>query len=320
MRLSIIVFTIGAVICFCRISLAGDAVLGQKEYKLATYSSAKTATLDIELRRISDNAQVAIDHMTFPITTTPNFGLNNPWVVADQYIKVMYDCNYPSWGIKIVTDNRTDLGVKEPKWGIGNDNKWGEPDKDDDGNGIKDDWPEHGMGNNDDIKIYGGLIKTDKTDDKNNPTFRADLAWQISEDYKGFGSKPTVPTKNDVGVKPSNPEDGWKTNWAYISDKKDTGYDSKVIIDYLKEGEDTKAVYAYDVAIFGGGASSFLTWHPYLGSDPVKVEDDAKISDAAIYIVARFCSKDYTDPDNPIDFVLPKGSYETTIYLELVSE
>lgn len=282
----------------------------------AVYSLPKAASLAIEIRTISQNNIVG--SLTFNGFNLPNFGVNNPWVVADQYVRIIYSCNYPSWGIRVVTDNEINIGGIEPKWDKGKDGGWGKVNFDDDGNGIIDDWPEHGTPGTDDNAYYGGLINMDK---KNNSTIKADLAWQIYPNFLGNGVIPNAPDKDDAGVKPVNPEDGWKTNWAYIVDRSNTGYTSQIITDYIEKevnGEiQILAVYNYNIAIFGGGAKNGLAQHPPNGEPPSEKSGDG---DVAMYICSRFCSKDYlADPNNPngVDFVLPKGNYKTTIYIEI---
>lgn len=352
------ILTICAMIVLGHIAYAGDVVLNTPpEWVLAQYYRNKVATLNVELRNIPDDSLVdstsPLEDLTFNGIGSENFGTDNPWVVADQYIRIKYNCNYVSWGIKLITDNNTDpdvqpdIGGLEPRpigigpgedevpgtgddtWGAGPDGVFGTND---------DIWgagPDEICGTADDtVKVsFGGLILKDQEED--NPTFRADLGWQIWQGwlalwYQGitFGIKPPAPQDgSDFDCGTDSIEDDWKSKWAYVIDKGNTGYQSEVITGYkVVEDEDGNkeifAIYSYDVAIFGDGVSSALAQHPPNSNldqygEPKEKDGDG---DVAVYIAGRFCSTDYwVDPDG-VDFILPMGNYHAKLYVEMVFE
>lgn len=320
MKSFIKITTIWLVINFSS-GLFGGIVLGPKWNRIAQhYGGPLVGTLTVEARNIFGDA---IADLTFVI---PNgYSVNKPWIVSNQYIKVAFNCNYPSWVIKIVTYNKD----KYP--GI-----WGNPIKannDADGDGDKWDGPPEENPLSDDSCSYGGLVYTA---DLEEVTYRASLGWRIYNDKLKFDAKPGQPADSDLNNgTPDDPNDDWKSKWAYIVDKGDTEYNDNIILGYsVDEDGDFLTWYNYQVAVFGDGTSGAqekngLAQHPPNPDTDTPadkdLEPDAKYGDneVAIYVAARFSSKDYTvDPANPngVDFVLPKGAYQTRIYLELAVE
>ncbi len=293
------------------VCLADDIVLPKKQMVKAGFFLPAVSTLSVELRKISDDNLVPVSHMTFTGLKSEEFGVDNPWVIADQYVRIIYDCNTPNWGIRLVTDNKIIWNKMYPKpLAQGEDGQWEWEEAGNDGyvyvNG------QYQVG--DDIVSYGGLVSADKYDD---PRLRAELAWQIYEN-KQF---PDILSDAEVDPTPEDPADNWKTKWAYMMDKSDSGYAGGLVLDYFW-GEDNEvlAEYNYNLAIFGNGAASYLAQHPItgMGMDGVPFPK-AGDGDVVVYIGARFGSKDYTGED-PLEFELPAGGYGATVYVELLHE
>ncbi len=104
------------------------------------------ATLTLETRNVSDDTLVSPSAIQFTgagAVQLPPAG--NPWIVADQYIRLVYSSNHAVWGIRIVTDNE-DL----------------ENDQNDIidkivGNSVAP-GPDGIWGTSDDVKAYSGLL------------------------------------------------------------------------------------------------------------------------------------------------------------------
>jgi hypothetical protein len=182
------------------------------------------------------------------------------WTVSDQYLNVVYNCNLPLWAIRIVTDNvSANPGMPGKPTAPGVDGVYGTPD---------------------DILSYGGLVDALTI---SNPDNRAPLAWQA---YPGT-SATGVLTDATVGG-------AWNSNWSYIADISNTGYDADV------DGDSNVATYAYSTVVQGGASSNGLNFHP---DDGVRTGD----GDIAVYVGARFQG-------------LSAGAYSAALRVQLIHD
>lgn len=237
--------------------------------------------LGVEVRNVSDNA---LNTTTFSFPA-PGAGA---WVVANQYILVDFDSNYPEWGIHLVTKNLTTTFAAvaddfEPKiLNPGEDGEWGVADVDDDLDGTTDNDSEAGWDGSDDVRSYGGLIYPDYVD---NPEARADLAWRafdewVDADADGAGDAIAIIPDNDNifadfdevtgNINPAT--DNWNADWKYVVDESNSDYDTA----YVREWNDTTRVYEYNYAMcaFGYGDRSAHT-SSHTAPDGTNLPDDA---------------------------------------------
>lgn len=294
-------------------------------------NNAYTNSLSIEIIDVSTGAPSSSG---FSFSDSAMATQTSPWVVADQYFHIEFDCDYSGdgddyWGLRIVTDNMVDVVADADGDGV--------PD-DVDGDGVPDDQPvpvydESGNAS------YGGLIKvtldvagniasvTDGAAQKIN------LAWQI---YNTVPSLLTAPAVSDIdgdGIYTDNnvSTDWWTGDWAYIGDKSDDGITEAV----LWQDEANNWVLNYNVIAYG--LSYFirnLTPHPDDGNTGISDDDlidedgDGDVYDDGwdiyLFMAGRFWNTDYgTDSNgNPVAeyFQLPVGDYQGNIYIELFWE
>lgn len=218
----------------------------------------------------------------------------NSWVVSDQYLKVVYSSNYGLWGVRIVTDNE-DL----------------EADADDivqriAGAKIK---PGvlPGWNDGDEVLAYSGLVVLDNPD----PSQRAPWAWQVFASTQPAVTPPTTGTNADGSLNDGAFNGEWNDDWAYIADKNDDGYTGAILEDGDLDGSVDDPTYFMAVTGTGGGGGS-LAQHPALDPKPGD-------GDIVIYISARFANTNWGGPA-PVNFLLPAGSYDASLYVELVHE
>lgn len=302
-----------------------------------TVGITTVSELTVLVKNIVGDAVAGLSFSAAGVTT------GNPWRVSDQYLDVEYSCNVASWGIRIITDNITDLVSIAGYVGVAGDTiACGELyDADTDGDGVNDsygDGPDADLlpdipnnpaswGDGDDILAYSGLINTGevvKPLDTQNPKMRASLGWQIYANK--LAAKPPNPAIDDVSGAYNGP-------WAYLADKSDNvtltngtrkmnGANPAELGDELIVTGETaggELVYNYTLLAYGGIGQA-LAQHPAL--DPKEADDtdtDGKL-DVIVYLAAKFANTDYSDPANPKDFVLPGGSYQSTIYVELIHQ
>lgn len=283
--------------------------------------------------------------------------LNDPWVHSPQFIRVIYSSDAPIWGIRIYTDNNTDIGGVAPKvYGIGpgpdkvpgtNDDTWkAGPDGI---FGTKDDiWgsgPDGKPGTDDDTLSvsYAGMINTST---KNNPNSRMKLAWQVWQDpvlepdpiYK-------IPFTNKWNV-----GGNWNDDWAYVIDKSDR-WEGKSVMGgvYYPDPEpdpdpNTQQTWdkKYEIVVAGDPFINYLADHPAIGPkdhpDPkigngwdengdgvINNLDDNDINndgineyDLAIYIATCFAVPS-EQKEGEFDGVVPLGNYSAKIYIEIIN-
>ena len=187
----------------------------------------------------------------------------SPWVRAPQYLRLQYQSNQTSWAVRVLTNNRVAFPSMVGFVTV----------------------PGNLTDPNDDQLGYAGMIGTVPT----NVTDRVSLAWQVYRDPIAGG--PAAPAI-DTDVNPVNPDDAWRTPWAFVADASDclsncrTG--TPVTID--KTGE-------YFRIVQGGPLSSGLLAHP---NDNNRIGDN----DIAVYVSGRFGGA-------------PADSYSTTVIVEM---
>lgn len=231
-----------------------------------------------------------------------NATIAEPWLHSPQYLRVIYNSDEMMWGVRIVTDNETNIGQVYPK-----PLNPGPPDED----GVSRwEWERLGLSGyqyidgvwqtgNDNVS-FGGLINPAT---KDNPNLRASLAWQVFNEPDPEG--PDEIFKNWEGV--WNVGGNWNDGWAYVVDKSDKSNGELVVGGiYYPNSWSAK----YEMVVVGDQSISYLATHPYIG--------DSRLGDGdiAVYIAACFGvmeNGDYTS-------ILPRGDYGTVLYLELVYE
>lgn len=218
-----------------------------------------------------------------------------PWVHSPQYIRLIYDSDEALWGIRIVTDNDTDIGEVYPDpQNQGTDGEWEWTLHPDWGGRYRYEAGEWQTG--DDSVSIGGLIDPST---KENPNYRADLAWQV---YNDPVAEPDPIYQNWAGV--WNVGGNWNDDWAYVVDKSNMWYGTPSVGGIFYPGTWNAK---YEMVATGNPLIGYLAQHPVVSGS--RSSPDPKIGDGdiAIYIAANFGG-------------LPAGNYRTRLYLELVHE
>lgn len=233
-----------------------------------------------------------------------NATTSDPWVRSTQYIRVQYSSTYAEWGIRVVTDNEIDIGQVYPKPlkdGEGPDKQWEWVKQ----NKDKYQYVGGKWQTGDDGVSFGGLIGPKK----DNPNYRAALAWQV---FKDPVSQPDSIYK-DIFNK-WNIGGNWNDDWAYIADKSDKWDGQPTITDIYDPGTWNPR---YEMVVTGDLVVNFLTQHPVVSGSKSNPDPKPGDGDIAVYMAACFgfgldeTTGNYTG-------ILPKGTYQTKIYLELV--
>ena len=230
---------------------------------------------------------------------------NDPWVRSNQYLRIQYniDSKWNIWGIRIVTDNENNIKQVYPKpTAPGPDKKYENSYK-----YVGGQWQ---IG--DDSVSFGGFIDPKS---KNNPNYRAALAWQV---FKDPVAAPDPIYKDFLGI--WNVGGEWNDDWAYMADKSDKYWD-------VTKSQSVNSVggifysgtwnQKYEMIITGDQYVSFLTQHPVVAGSKTNPDPKPGDGDIAVYIAACF---GIMDDKGDYTGILPKGTYGTTIYLELVYE
>lgn len=213
-----------------------------------------TATLTVKSRNIVGNAEVIPTALSFTNPTAAT------WTVSDQYLQVVYNCNLALWAVRIVTNNvATNPGMPGKPTAPGPDGIYGTAD---------------------DILSYGGLVDAASI---TNPDNRALLAWQA---YPNTAVPGTLTDATVSGL--------WNSDWSYVADISNTGYDPEV------DSDNNTDTLAYSTVVQGGAAGSGLNFHPNDGS---RTGDN----DIALYMGARFLG-------------LSAGTYSANLVVQLIHE
>lgn len=243
------------------------------------------SNVHVQLHNISDNLLVP----NFTFSGFADATIDDPWVVADQYVRMTYESDLNMWIIRIVTNNKAMFP-----------NMLGKPIAPGP-NGVYDGPPELDP-LSDDVVSYGGLVDAGS---QLNPENRAKLAWQVFRYDDPYNPPPpgeevtpsTELTDDTVGGLPSS-------DWGYLCDVSDTGYVADPTNDYFW-------------LAYGSGAFSLIAQHPVVytdaSGDPLPKPGGG---DIVVYIGA--CLGKNQDTVNP--GALPAGSYNSQIFFQLFHE
>lgn len=258
-------------------------------YAVPVFAGPDPEILSVEI--LNWNGTPAPGGVQFPDADSAT--IDEPWVHSPQYIRVIYDSDEAMWGIRIVTDNNTDIGQVYPKpQNKGPDNQWH--------------WVVLGVAGypyaggvwqtGDDSVSFGGLIDPGTKDD---PSHRADIAWQV---YTNPVVEPDPIYKNWAGV--WNVSGNWNADWAYVVDKSNRWNGVLSVGGIFHPGTWNAK---YEMVVTGNPLISYLALHPVVSGS--MANPDPKIGDGniALYIAANFGG-------------LSAGNYGTTLYLELIHE
>lgn len=248
--------------------------------------------------------------------------VENPWIRSPQYLRVIYFSDEAIWGIRIITDNETNIGQVYPKpLNIG-------PDRDPDTPGVQNEWEWERLGlegyqyisgewqTGDDSVSFGGLIDPNS---KDNPNFRADIAWQVFADPV---PEPDSIYKHplygwNVGTNPVYRNGKWiyPREWAYVVDSNNK-WDGQPVLGEVFYPSPPYSPWSpkYEMVVTGNPFLSYLTQYPPMQlTNPDPRPGDC---DIAVYLAACFGNM-----ENDI-FVatLPAGNYGTKLYLQLIHE
>lgn len=284
--------------------------------------------------------------ITFDSDSVEGAAQTSPWVLADQYLWIEFECHRDGyWGLRLVTDNTSDIVDEDGDIPIGyvyEDNDTTDT--------------------SDDLEAYGGLIRVTVDDSGNivnvtdDPFQRVILAWQVYyQDWVDVWILNFPRTINPPDVEPFERDDGtiiytdsniaaeWYQDeddggaWAYLGDKNDDGYpgDSVYWQIYNSETGDSDDVYNYNMIACGmGDGYADIARHPGYTGNLQDYDDEDKDGDGEtdddwdifVYLAGRFWNTAYLDTDNDdtyetaVDFRLPAGTYKTTLYVELFYE
>lgn len=264
------------------------------------------------------NGTPAARGIEFP---TAGATVGNPWVRSPQYLRVEYSCDTEDiWGIRIITRNKSAgafagmapkilgigsgadgvRGTADDTWRPGPDGVWGTAD---------DVWG-YGTdgipGTNDDTvhTSFGGLIDSAT---KNNPDYRADIAWQIFRDPV---PEPDEIYRNWRGV--WNVGGNWNDDWAYVVDWDNWWNGQRAVGGIFYPGTwDAR----YEMAITGNAVVNYLAQHPVVSGSKSRPDPKPGDGDVAIYLAACFGIAQ----NGQFISLLAAGDYYTVLYVELIA-
>ena len=297
--------------------------------------------------RSMDNPMIFYTSNYFSFNDHDTSTQDAPWVVSDQYLKIEFDSTESRWGLRIITDNVTDLqadydGAVEYFTDVGEDT---------DGDGEE-------YGDSDDLDLYSGAVYiTDPDEDgtadtiTDNPYYRVPLAWQVyDEDERTSIIAPAVSDSDGDGFyEEDNVSGSWcessyvyreQGDWAYVGDFGDTDCAGDEVSwnlgDVDGDGVDDYE-FNYNLIAWGYGTGSRnLSHHPHnyeftvSGWPPVPIpelvsrditdNDDADEDgdgfawddgwDIYVYLAGRFWNTHYFDRDGD-------GIYETAVEFQV---
>lgn len=278
--------------------------------------------IEIEILNRSDNQPAG--SLQFPIPAPVDGAIpvpvDDPWLFSDQYLRLIYDCDVPIWGIRIFTNNNGVIGGLAPYItgiGPGPDNVPGTADDTwqagaDGIFGTGDDiWgygPDGVPGTDDDTLSvsYSGLINPATKDD---PSARAALVWQV---FNNPVPDPTQIFQNWQGN--WNVGGAWNDDWAYLIDLSDRWQGNPSIVDAVFYTGTWNA--RFEMVVTGNPIVNYLAQHPVVSGPQNNPDPKPGDCDIAIYIAACFGKNQ--NPEEPGS--LGAGNYGSTIYLQLISE
>lgn len=273
-------------------------------------------TLTVKVRSVTA-ADTDLGLSALNLVPTAAITLANPWIVADQYLDLVYNVTWnANWGIKIVTDNKVFFPTLNIPGYVGIV-----------GDILKDITPAN-PSSGDEVLGFGGIIKTSevtKALNQQNPRFRAMIGWQVYTDKQP--AKPAAPHDSpdfDFGTSADKTDD-WKSNWAWVADK--SNYVEDLATGTYKKNPDNSPYTVAQIPInfdnytliASGFIGAGLAQHPAMADGNADGKPDTKISDGKIaaYVAAKWGSKDYLLNQ---EFILPAGAYKTKLYVELIHE
>lgn len=248
---------------------------------------------------INNPYQYPASGITFPgkLDGSPPYSkiLSNPWVHSPQFMRIKYSSTQNTWGIRLYTDNNTDIGGIKPKI-------------------LKaDPGPDGKLGTTDDIILstsYGGLINPAT---KGNPYMRAMQAWQV---FKDPVYQPDPIDKDFFGE--WNVGGNWTDDWAYVIDKSDYA-DGKQAIGGVYYPPPAPSYSAkYEMIAFGEKVVMFLAQHPVVSGSQTNPDPKKGDDDIVVYFSACFAAPSEEVKGN-FDGIIPLGTYSTKIYIELIN-
>jgi hypothetical protein len=250
---------------------------------------AGSSSMTVTTRNVVGDALVAPSALNFSGAAAIGLPPANPWVVSDQYIRVQYSSNYGLWGVRIVTDNE---------------------DLEGDANDTVDTIASAVAAPSVAISGLLNLAEIVKPLASQDPSVRAPWAWQVFADTQPLITSPSSSIGVTGALEDSN-VGAWNANWAYIADKNDTGYSGAILVDADADGQVDDPTYGM-VVVGGGSGGGALAQHP--AASPKNGDGDI-----AVYISARFANTNFGGA-TPAPYLLPAGSYSTSLYVELIHE
>lgn len=280
----------------------------------------------------SPSSATTSDTMSFDTSTVST---SDPWRVIDGYIDIdLSVTGNTTWGLRMVTDNVADLT------GIDRDSATGTLYVDANSNGTYDTGEEvsgTGGGYSDGTSYfagfdttgtgtysYSGLINTAYMDDS---SMRAAFAWQVdgydTDGASTIATLPSAPTADGAHSDSSSVGD-WNDPWVYMVDKSnsdygDNGWNTATGGEVSQDTDSDGALeFNYSLIAYGSVSGGYLalkdTARPLSSTEGSSITDPW---DIYVYLVGKFMN---TDWNSGTDFVLPAGSYDTNLYLELFTE
>lgn len=300
-------------------------------FVLPAFAGPQPETLSVSV--LNWNGTPAVNGIQFPVTEAT---LEDPWVRSHQYLYVTYNSDEDVWGIRIVTKNRGVFVGMAPKiLGIGSgadnirgtaDDTW-RPGPDGIWDTADDVWGygSDGIpGTNDDTVCtsFGGLIDPAT---KNNPNYRADLAWQVYKDpvypsephaiyYASWGSWYGY---WNVGSNPVFYSGAYRYpyQWAYVVDSNNYWNGTLAISNnYVCYDPQPPVAWnaRYEMIVIGSPLTKDLTQYPPARqTNPPRRPGDC---DIAVYLAACFGIME----NYQCTSLLPAGSYSASLYIELI--
>lgn len=239
--------------------------------------------------------------------------VEEPWVHSPQFLRVVFSTDELSWGVRIVTFNEVNIGEVYPKpLNKGPDNQW--------------EWEKLGLTGyqyvggqwqtGDDSVSFEGLIDPAT---KDNPDFRAALAWQV---FKDPVPEPDAIYKHplfgwNVGSNPVNWNGTWiyPREWANIVDGSNKWNGESVLGGVFYPPPAPQYSLKYEIVANGNSnIISFLAQYPPMQlTNPDPRSGDC---DIAVYFAACFGIME----NGQFVGLLPAGNYKTFLYVQLIHE
>lgn len=257
---------------------------------------------------------------------TSTVSTSDPWRVINGYVDIdLSVTGNTTWGLRMVTDNVADLTDLSRDSTTGALLDTGGNVVTADGSGGYSDGTNYfaGFDTGSGVYSYSGLINTAAMDDS---SMRAAFAWQV-DGYDTTGtattaSIPSAPTADGSHGDSSSVGD-WNDPWVYMVDKSnadygDNGWNTATggTVSQDTDG-DGNVEFNYTVIGYGSVSGGYLALKD--DARPLSSTEGTTTDpwDIYVYLVGKFMNTDWS---TGTDFVLPAGSYNTNLYLELFTE